>query len=307
MSYIIIYFSGTGNTELIANEIAKRLKGEGKTVEILSIENTAQLENLSLENKILGFGYPIYKFSYPEIFQSVLEMINISAKHNKYFQFSTYTRFQANSFSDFANQLNSDKFDLIAQREFKAPSCGIASRKPCEDYAYRSVMFFEDDIQIKLDEFVNDILTSNSKMQFKNTNSFTNKLKKQIVQDVEITRYPYLSINQDTCISCGLCARKCPVNNLVHEQDSNQIQILDHVHCLHCLRCMHHCPVNAISFGPLTEGPNQYTFTTRNQLFNKTIHGYHEPYWQIFNKIIRKWRFHTVVYWLKQKCKNLVS
>lgn len=303
MSYLILYFSGTGNTELIAKEIANRLEGKNKSVELVSIENKEQVKNLDLGKKIIGFAYPIYKFTYPDIFQHTLELVNQKAKNNKYFQFSTYTRFQSNSFTDFSKKLNPDKFHLIAEKAFKAPSCGIASKKDPDDYEYKSVMFFEDDIHIKLDAFVSDILAASSIKKKARRISPFDKLKKGIVKDIEITKYPYLSINKDLCTSCGLCAKNCPEQNLIQDSQSKKIHIVDHVNCLHCLRCMHHCPVNAINFGSLTEGNNQYTFKIRDQLFSKSINGFHEPYWKIFKKVIRKWRRNTILYWLNQKLK----
>lgn len=304
MSYLILYFSGTGNTELIAREITTRLEKTGKSVELLSIESKEQIHALDFTSKIIGFGYPIYKFSFPDIFKPIIKQVNQLAKNNMYFQFSTYTRFQSNSFADFSRALNQDAFHLIAERAFKAPSCGISARKDPNDYEYQSVMFFEDNIDQSIDSFLQDILAENLKTKHMRPYFTLDHLKKHIVKDIEITKYPYLSIREDLCISCCLCANNCPQQNLIFDSSSKQIQILDHVNCLHCLRCMHHCPVNAITFGTLTEGDNQYTLATRNELFNKATSGHQEQYWKIFNKVIRQWRTRTILYWIKQKFKK---
>ncbi len=303
MSYVIFYFSGTGNTELIATEIATRLEKAQQPVELVSIEDSKQLEQINFKHKIIGFGYPIYKFSYPDILDKILPKINQFADKNYYFQFSTYARFEANAFSDFANQLDPNNFKLIAQKSFKSPSCGISARKPIDDYDYKSVMFFENDIKLKLDEFVSCILKKDKmNIQLKHGSPLHN-ITKRIVNDIEITKYPKLTINQEKCFSCNLCVKQCPDLNLANA--TTHIKVIDDVGCLHCLRCMNHCPANAITFGQLTEGCNQYTLKTRNQLYKKAFDGYQEPYWDIFPKIIRKWKFHTMRYWITHKYRKI--
>lgn len=301
MEYLILYFSGTGNTALIADEIKKRLKRSNHSVELVSIENHEELLNLNFENKIIGFGYPLYKFSYPDNFNAIFPKINELAKGNKYFQFSTYARFYANSFYDFSSQLDKTKYHLITERSFKAPSCGISARKPVEDYEYKSVMFFEDQIGEKLDEFVDQIMLQGSTKE-KQKHNMINGLKKLIVKDVEIVKYPKLKIYQDQCTMCGLCASACPDKNLTNVK--TYIKINDEVGCLHCLRCMNHCPSNAITFGELTEGDNQYTLKIRNELLDKAVRGHHEEYWTEFDKIVNKWKRNTLKYWMKHKYKR---
>ena len=85
MDYTILYFSGTGNTALIASEVAKRLKQAKQSVELISIEDQAQLNGMTFENKIVGFGFPVYKFSYPELFNKLFPFINQLGKQHGIF------------------------------------------------------------------------------------------------------------------------------------------------------------------------------------------------------------------------------
>jgi len=298
MEYVIFYFSGTGNTELIAEEIAKRLQAKSHSIELISIEELEKIKRASLENKIVGFGFPVYKLTYPDIFDRVLPEISNIAEKSKCFVFSTYTRFAANALYDFSRRLDQSKFEVIAEGCFKAPSCGISARRNEEDYDYESVMFFENNIAEKLDAFVNSILSGNSTAP-KQKYSLINELKKVIAKDIEITKYPRINIDNSKCTCCGVCAKKCPDKNLIKTE--TQIDIIDSSGCLHCLRCINHCPANAITFGELTVGDNQYTIKERNRLYKKAAEGYHEKYWDNFSETIKKWQRNTVKYWIQQK------
>jgi len=59
----------------------------------------------------------------------------------------------------------------------------------------------------------------------------------------------------DKCISCGLCAKSCPMANIVMNSHK-------HPHwsrnCALCLRCYHACPTHAICYGKATKGKHQY-------------------------------------------------
>lgn len=58
----------------------------------------------------------------------------------------------------------------------------------------------------------------------------------------------------ERCTSCGLCARQCPMLNIKLKDRRPQWGPA----CAMCLRCYHHCPVKAIAYGKETDGKGQY-------------------------------------------------
>ena len=60
----------------------------------------------------------------------------------------------------------------------------------------------------------------------------------------------------DTCIGCGQCAKRCPMNN-VTLKDSKPVWGKN---CTHCMACICYCPTSAIEYGKKSVGQPRYHF-----------------------------------------------
>ena len=60
-------------------------------------------------------------------------------------------------------------------------------------------------------------------------------------------------VQSENCISCGICQKVCPVENITMEDEGAVIES----HCESCLSCMHWCPEVAIGFGKRTVNKEQ--------------------------------------------------
>ena len=59
----------------------------------------------------------------------------------------------------------------------------------------------------------------------------------------------------DACVGCGICARMCPLDNIVMENKRPAWGD----NCALCLRCYHICPHKAVAYGKATRGKSRYT------------------------------------------------
>lgn len=63
--------------------------------------------------------------------------------------------------------------------------------------------------------------------------------------------------NAEVCTRCGLCARECPANNIT--LSCNELPKWQGK-CTMCLSCIHRCPVRAIEYGKATRSKGRYFF-----------------------------------------------
>lgn len=57
----------------------------------------------------------------------------------------------------------------------------------------------------------------------------------------------FLRINQDSCVSCGVCQEVCP-GGAITQNDTSQYNI-DQKYCLQCSECRENCSQQSIDFG----------------------------------------------------------
>ena len=64
------------------------------------------------------------------------------------------------------------------------------------------------------------------------------------------------TVDTDVCIKCGKCQKVCPVDNIT----GTPPEWIHNGRCTSCLACYHYCPVHAINFGKITRKRGQYFF-----------------------------------------------
>lgn len=60
--------------------------------------------------------------------------------------------------------------------------------------------------------------------------------------------------SKDSCNGCGICAGKCPLNNIEMKEGRPQWN----GRCTHCMACISYCPTEAIEYGNKSKGKRRY-------------------------------------------------
>ncbi|KLU59006.1 flavodoxin [Peptococcaceae bacterium CEB3] len=97
MKVLVLYFSGTGNTEYVAKYLQKRLLGPLRQIELRSTENT--LPEKTAEFDLLIIGFPIYAGAPPEFFGQYLKLLP-TVNQKGVFVFCTRAMFAGHAIKD---------------------------------------------------------------------------------------------------------------------------------------------------------------------------------------------------------------
>ena len=253
---MIFYYSGCGNSKYIAQCIAEAL--DDKLVFIPEAQRNGEFEYNIAENEMLGFVYPIYSWRPPHLVEGFVNQMIINGKPSYVWTAVTCGDNVGETEKIFRNELKDKGLELNAAFCFKMPNTyvnmigmtvdepEVASEKiakakeklPKVIDMIKAKTVFSDMIKGGLPKFKSNVIGSGFYKWASDKPFFAN----------------------DDCISCGKCAKVCPLQNITMEYG--------HPHwngnCNTCDACYHYCPQHAIQYGKKTKGKGQYYFGVRS-------------------------------------------
>jgi len=269
---IIIYFSGTGNTKIVVEEVTKIFMLKSFNVEVITVENIESIKNINLTNKILGIGFPIYGGSYQhELFNKAIEYIEIQDNKIPAFIFCTYAGFSF-GMGSLVRKLKEKNIYTVITKGFKCPPTGWGMFVPEGSFYQKKMLSFDENLFFKIREFVEEITQSVDKfnkkpyIKLRLTIPMLYLLVELSKKFENIFLFNKLTIDKEKCTECGICIKKCPIGNIVKKE--NKIQIVNKDHCLFCQRCITMCPTGAIYWGS-HKAHRRYTKEYRDELLKK--------------------------------------
>ena len=244
---LLIYFSGTGNTKLVANRIAKFLN-----VEIKNIEDDCDFKNLLLEKETILIMYPVYYSTPPIIMRDFLEKYKKNLEMKNIMSIVTQMCFSGDGAYILKDYIPKNA-DLIYSRHINMPS--NISNIPVISFWGN----FFSNLKIKhalkkADKISNEIINNNLKTQ--GNTKFWNKIglsQRSGGLEKENSKRSNVWID-DSCIACGICEKNCPVNNLVIKDE----KVVAQNKCIFCTRCENTCPQKSIRILINKKVKNQY-------------------------------------------------
>lgn len=241
---MIFYFSGTGNSEWVAQELGNQLGME--TASIVDITRAGGGPLCFGAGDTVGLVFPVYAGSAPEI---VLEFVkSISADGAYIFAVCTCAGSAGNAVKGLARKIRIDSgFSVIMPNNFvmganvespekiAAKIAAARERLPhiCEKLAAKQSCFETTAPAVPL--FITDLAAWGFNLFARITKPF--------------------SVGEG-CVGCGMCEKLCSAGTIVMENGKPKWG----KHCYMCMSCINRCPQNAIQYGEATKKRGRYCF-----------------------------------------------
>ena len=247
---MILYFSGTGNSEYAAKRIGKEIGDE-----VINIFQKIKADDFSemRSQKPWVIVAPTYAWQIPHIVRKWLINTPLAGNRNIYFVLTC-----GDSIGNAGKYLES----LCSKK--KINYCGCAGITMPENYiAMFSTPTEEKALQIiEQSESVIDrtaLYIKNGDKLPQGDISFKDKMNSGIVNDIFYPIFVHARkfYATDVCISCGKCIEVCPLNNVRLENGKP----VWGDNCTHCMACICRCPKAAIEYGKHSRGLPRYICT----------------------------------------------
>lgn len=244
---MILYFSGTGNSAYTAKRIAE-----------ITNENTVSINEYiklnkqytAIENEKLIFVTPTYAWRIPRVVEKFIENIKQSGRHKAYFVMTCGSEI-GNAEKYLRKLCKKTDIEFYGVIGIIMPENYIAmfdapNKKSALEIIKKSEPIIENTAQSIRD----------NKPLDKNSASIIGKVYSGIVNTAFYPMFVHAKkfYAKDSCISCGMCQKLCPLNNI--ELINGRPVWQDN--CTHCMACICHCPVSAIEYGTKSKKQPRY-------------------------------------------------
>lgn len=252
---MVLYFSATGNTGFIAEELANRL--DDNAVNLLKRIREKDYSPITSEKPFV-ICVPVYVCEIPPFVCELIRNTPFEGNKNIYFIFTSGG--YSGICSTMAKRLARKKsLNYMGSADFKMPRNYIANNtypELTEDEIRRRI-----DVSYKLIPEISDLIKGGQKLVKRSKHVWLFEILITVPFTPVWTRIKQgvkkFSVS-DKCIGCKKCANLCPLNVITPDEKGRPVW--DAKMCAHCMSCIQNCPVEAIDYGDITPSKKRYTF-----------------------------------------------
>ena len=250
-SYMIFYFSGTGNSKWVAEQLSKQQ--EEKLVFIPEAIQAGLNEFEVGEDEKVGFVFPIYSWGPPSIVLNFINKLVLHKYHTQYVFFvcscgddtGLTEQVVCKALKSRSIICNAGFSVIMPNNYVLLPGFDVDSKELEQKKLADAVQTMDE---------INRQITERRNLSQCNEGGFA-WLKSKVINpwfERGITAKPFHAT--ESCIGCGLCEKSCPVENITIV---NKRPVWKE-NCTSCLACYHVCPRRAVQYGKRTKKKGQY-------------------------------------------------
>lgn len=241
---MILYFSATGNCKYVATRLA-----QATGQEMYSIADCIRNGQYDFSDGTVGIISPAYDWGLPSIVKEFLEKASF---RTDYLYFAATYGTIPGAIGYMANKAirerTIDAYYSVRMPDTWTPIFDLSTPEKVAKYTRHT--------KSEIDRMIQGVRERRTNRHLRpRTPAIITKLIAEPLYNKKVRCTSNLHA-ENTCIGCGLCAKKCPVQAIAM-RDGRPVWVKDR--CVMCLGCLHRCPKFAIQYGNRTKKHGQYT------------------------------------------------